>query len=96
MACLGLSTLSESILKPTGHSLQVSATASTSCSSSLGLLSPLIRATPGGRVAAGSAASLLLVEGDLTTTNTCRVGHGLTLTKRLGTLSLLTYDEEGR
>jgi hypothetical protein len=90
---LGLGSLSETVLESARHRLKVLAATGASGDSSLALLRPLVRATFGRRVGAGTASSLLLVEGDLSTTATCRVGHGLAHAERLSSLCLLGLEK---
>ena len=70
---LGLGTLPESILEPTGKSLHVSHTSSTNSSPSLSLGTPVEVPHLFGRVSTTRACLLLDVVRNLATTAACRV-----------------------
>ena len=91
---LGDGSVAEAILESTGHGLEVSHASSSCRPLSLSLRGPSDESTGlGGRVAASSAPSLLLVEGNLATTAARRVCLGLPLSERLRSLSLWLHKQ---
>lgn len=78
---LCLSTLSESMFKPTCHGFHVTHTSSSSCATTLGLLSPHVSSLLFGWVGTGRARFLLNMIRDLSTPTASRVRLVVPLSK---------------
>ena len=87
---LGSLALTEAVLEPPGHVLEVPHAASSCGPPAVGLCAPVVLAHPGRRVGARGTPGLLHVVGTLTAPTADNVRLGVALTKRRGTLSLHT------